>query len=96
MGFERTFKALSDPEHGIADFCGGPSPRANWPVPSARPMPPSLYHLSVLKEAELVTDEKRGKYIYYELNTSVVEDIMAWAAGLVRRFLMKRSVKRKF
>ena len=37
-----------------------------------------------MKEAELVTDEKRGKYIYYELNTSVVEDIMAWAAGLVR------------
>lgn len=40
------------------------------------------HHLSCLKEAGLVSDEREGKYIYYQLNTSVMEDIMRWAAGL--------------
>ena len=39
-------------------------------------------HLSVLKEADLVRDERDGKYIYYELNTSVLEEIMLWIADL--------------
>lgn len=39
-------------------------------------------HLSVLKEADLVRDNREGKYIYYELNTSVLEDIMLWLAEL--------------
>ncbi|MGE4282099.1 MAG: autorepressor SdpR family transcription factor [Clostridia bacterium] len=36
------------------------------------------HHLSVLKEAGLVSDRRDGKYIFYELNTSVIEEIMAW------------------
>lgn len=39
-------------------------------------------HLSVLKEADLVRDQREGKYIYYELNTSVLEEIMLWLADL--------------
>ena len=39
-------------------------------------------HLSVLKEADLVRDERDGKYIYYELNASVLEEIMLWIADL--------------
>ena len=39
-------------------------------------------HLSVLKGADLVRDERDGKYIYYELNTSVLEEIMLWIADL--------------
>ena len=39
-------------------------------------------HLSVLKEADLVRDHREGKHIYYELNTSVLEDIMLWLAEL--------------
>lgn len=35
-------------------------------------------HLSVLKEADLVRDVREGKYIYYELNASVLEEIMLW------------------
>ena len=35
-------------------------------------------HLSVLKEADLVCDTREGKYIYYELNASVLEEIMLW------------------
>lgn len=39
-------------------------------------------HLSVLKEADLIRDERQGKYIYYELNASVLEEIMLWISDL--------------
>ena len=39
-------------------------------------------HLSVLKEADLIRDEREGKFIYYELNTTVLEEIMLWITEL--------------
>ena len=39
-------------------------------------------HLSILKEAELIRDERDGKFIYYELNASVLEEIMLWITDL--------------
>jgi DNA-binding transcriptional ArsR family regulator len=39
-------------------------------------------HLSVLKEADLVRDKREGQFIFYELNTSVLEDIMLWIKEL--------------
>lgn len=39
-------------------------------------------HLSVLKEADLIRDTREGKFIYYELNTSVLEEILLWVKDL--------------
>ncbi len=39
-------------------------------------------HLSVLKEADLIRDERDGKFIYYTINASVLEEIMLWIKDL--------------
>lgn len=39
-------------------------------------------HLSVLKDADLIRDERDGKFIIYELNASVLEEIMLWIVEL--------------
>ena len=39
-------------------------------------------HLAVLKEADLIRDARSGKYIYYELNASVLEEILLWVTQL--------------
>lgn len=40
------------------------------------------HHLQILKDADLVHDEKKGKYIYYELNMSVLEEVLDWVYSL--------------
>ena len=39
-------------------------------------------HLSVLKDADLIRDTREGKYIFYELNASVLEEILLWITDL--------------
>ena len=39
-------------------------------------------HLSVLKEADLIRVTREGKFIYYDLNASVLEEIMLWISDL--------------
>ena len=39
-------------------------------------------HLSVLKDADLIRDTREGKFIFYDINTSVLEDIMLWITEL--------------
>ena len=39
-------------------------------------------HLAVLREAGLIRDRREGKHIYYELNASVLEEVMLWLSEL--------------
>lgn len=40
------------------------------------------YHLSILKKAGLIFEQKKKNFIYYELNLSVVEEVMLWLSDL--------------
>lgn len=42
------------------------------------------HHLSVLKRADLISDTKVGKYIYYELNLSVFEEVLMWTNDFLK------------
>lgn len=43
-------------------------------------------HLSVLKEAGLIRDTREGKYIYYEVNLSVLEELLSWLVDFKEEF----------
>jgi len=84
VGYQDTFKALSDKtRREILNLLKTKTMTAG-DIASKFDMTQATvsHHLSVLKEAELVTDKKDGKYIYYELNTSVLDDIISWAITL--------------
>jgi ArsR family transcriptional regulator, arsenate/arsenite/antimonite-responsive transcriptional repressor len=46
--------------------------------------PTMSHHFAVLKEADLLTSRRDGQQIWYGLNTTVVQDLMAWAMDLIR------------
>jgi DNA-binding transcriptional ArsR family regulator len=46
--------------------------------------PTMSHHFSVLKDADLLTSRRDGQQIWYSLNTTVVQDLMAWAMELIR------------
>ena len=84
MSLQRTLKALSDPiRREILNLLkSGPMAAgdiaAKFDVTGAA----VSRHLSVLKEAELIRDKREGKFIYYELNASVLEEILLWITEL--------------
>jgi len=84
MGFQESFKALSDPtRRQIIELLRNGKMPAGEIVDKFQMTGASIsHHLSILKNAGLVTDDKQGKYIYYELNLSVVEEILGWLASL--------------
>lgn len=84
MSFQDTMKALSDPiRREILDMLKKDRLSAGQICEKFEITDAAISrHLSVLKDADLVRDEREGKFIYYELNTSVLEEIMKWIASL--------------
>ena len=84
MGLQQTLKALADPiRREILNVLKERSLSAGEIVEHFDVTNAAISrHLSVLKEADLIRDTRKGKYIYYELNTSVLEDIMLWISEL--------------
>lgn len=80
MGFQKTFKALSDgTRRKILNLLKQGSLSAGEIGQHFEMTGATIsHHLSILKDAGLVTDEKRGKYVYYELNLSVLEELINW------------------
>ena len=84
MGLQHTLKALADPiRREILNLLKGGRMSAGDIVSHFEVTGASISrHLSVLKEADLIRDKREGKFIYYELNTSVLEDIMLFITNL--------------
>ena len=84
MGMQNTLRALSDPiRREILNLLKSGRMSAGDIVDRFDVTGASISrHLSVLKEADLIRDKREGKYIYYELNASVLEEIMLWIADL--------------
>ena len=84
MSLQNTLRALSDPiRREILDMLKNGRMSAGDIVAHFEVTGASISrHLSVLKEADLIRDKREGKFIFYELNTSVLEDIMIFITGL--------------
>lgn len=84
MGIQNTIKALSDPiRREILELLKSGRLSAGeisskFPVSGAA----ISKHLSVLKDADLIRDIRKGKFIFYEMNTSVLEEVMLWLSTL--------------
>lgn len=84
MGFAETFKALSDPIRREILMMLRDGSMSAGEIGSHFDMTCATisYHLKILKKAELIFEKKEKKYIYYTLNTSVVEKVMLWLSEL--------------
>jgi DNA-binding transcriptional ArsR family regulator len=84
MGLQRTLKALSDPvRRDILNMLRSGRMSAG-DISSKFDITGAAIsrHLSVLKDADLIRDCREGKFIFYEINTSVLEETILWIKNL--------------
>ena len=84
MSFAETFKALSDPVRRDILQLLKEGPMSAGDIGSHFDMTGATvsYHLKILKKADLIWEKKEKNFIFYELNTSVLEEIMLWISDL--------------
>ena len=84
MGIQNTLRALSDPVRREILELLRPGRLSAGEIAEKFPISGAAVskHLSVLKDADLIRDSREGKFIFYELNTSVLEEVMLWLKGL--------------
>ena len=78
------FKALNDhTRRAILDLLRERDMTAGEIGENFKMSAPSIsHHLELLKRSELITGEKKGQFIHYSLNTTVLDDIMHWMMNL--------------
>ncbi len=79
MAINAVFKALSDPSRReILRLLSGGERTAGELASSFDMTKPSMsHHFAVLKDADLIRSRRDGQQIYYSLNTTVLEDVLA-------------------
>ena len=84
MSFAQTFKALSNPvRREILDLLKGRKLSAGEIAERFELTGDTIsHHLSVLKKADLILETREKNFIFYELNTSVLEDMLVWLTDL--------------
>ncbi len=85
MGSNETFKALADPTRReiLALLRKGERTAGDLAERFDMTKPSMSHHFALLKEADLITSRRDGQQIWYALNTTVVQDLMAWAMQLM-------------
>ena len=85
MSKNETFKALADPTRReiLALLRAGEKTAGDLAERFYMTKPSMSHHFAVLKEADLITSRREGQQIWYGLNTTVVQDLMAWAMELI-------------
>ena len=84
MGIQITLKALADPtRREILNMLKRRSLSAGAIAEQFEMSAPAISkHLNILKDADLIRDRREGKYIYYELNASVLDEVLLWMKEL--------------
>lgn len=84
MGFQDVMKALADPTRREILNMLKPGAMAATDIADHFQMSGAAVskHLAILREAELVRTQREGKYIYYELSASVLEEVLLWIRDL--------------
>lgn len=80
LGLQETFRALGDPARReiLTLLRGGKMSAGDIAAHFDMTGATISYHLSQLKKAELITEQREKNYIYYQLNASVFEEIVLW------------------
>jgi DNA-binding transcriptional ArsR family regulator len=85
MSSNEAFKALADPTRRqiLALLRKGERTAGDLAERFDMTKPSMSHHFAVLKQADLITSRREGQQIWYGLNTTVVQDLMAWAMELM-------------
>ncbi len=87
MATNQVFKALADPtRREILRLLGHGEMTAGDVAERFDMTKPSMsHHFTVLREADLIRSRREGQQIWYSVNTTVVQDVLTWAMGLMKR-----------
>ena len=98
MGLQQTLKALADPTRREILNLLKNGKRSAGEIAEQFDITAAAVsrHLSVLKEADLIEDTRDGKFIFYELNASVLEEILLWISDLKGEDIHEKPVCRMY